>query len=135
MTAFMLPPSFRIFYDDIDAEHERLIEVLNDLMACFVDGETVDFEPAFETFMAVMESHFANEEGHMRNLGYDGLAWHQAHHQDCLRRARALRDECRSQGHADLRILRECFDGVITDVARADLKFGEFIQGRGLTNQ
>ncbi len=41
----------------------------------------------------------------------------------------------RAQGYAGLRELRLCFHDIIYDIAHADLKFGEFLDGLGLAHR
>ena len=130
--AFVLPDAFRIPFDGIDAEHESLVEVVNDFAGSLTEGQTRDFEIPFERFLGFMERHFRNEESQMRSLGYRGLAWHHEHHQDCLERARKLRNICRKKGFADCDVVCDCFDEIIHDIAAADLKFAEFLDGMGL---
>ena len=129
---FILPHTFRIRYDGIDAEHDALVTVINDFAHSLADGQTEDFEGPFHRFLAFMDHHFKNEESQMRALGYRGLAWHHDHHQDCLSRARGLRETCRERGFADMSVIYDCFDDIVNDIARADLKFGEYLDDLGL---
>ncbi|MAN80056.1 MAG: hypothetical protein CMM77_14230 [Rhodospirillaceae bacterium] len=43
--------------------------------------------------------------------------------------------DMRAQGYAGLRELRLCFHDIIYDIAHADLKFGEFLDGLGLAHR
>lgn len=132
---FALPDAFLIRYDGIDEEHLRLVNLVNELNADLADGEAREFEGPFSRLVALLEQHFQHEESHMQALGYKGLAWHRDHHQDCLERTRQLLQACRDQGYADKSTICDCFCEIVEDVASADLKFGEFLDGMGLRDQ
>jgi hemerythrin-like metal-binding protein len=125
---FFLPSAFHIHYDGIDAEHEELVRIVNGLFAAkHTDGHRPD---SLEPFIRLLGIHFENEERHMAALAYPGLAWHRDHHAECLARARELALECERRGGIDDEIIDRCFEEVVHEVARADLKFGEFVEGR-----
>lgn len=133
---FMLPSTFYIFYDDIDAQHEELIGFLNDCMARLENGALeAPFEALFEEFAAKLAAHFRYEEHLMRELGYGGLEGHARHHEECLARMHKMIADIRNQGYAGMRELRVCFHDIIQAVVHADLKFSEFLEGQGLSQR
>ena len=129
---FILPQAFHIHFRDIDPQHEGLVDVINDCADQLVDGELREFESAFSAFVARLTSHFKYEEDQMAELGYHGLEWHREHHQECLSRVRDLIETMREQGYASLQDLRICFHDILHDIARADLKYGEFLDAQRL---
>ncbi|MEK9724153.1 MAG: hypothetical protein VW405_11825 [Rhodospirillaceae bacterium] len=79
-----------------------------------------------------MTRHFANEEAEMHAVGYDRAEDHRRHHDSCQARLDRLADRFRDRA-GDLEMsLGDCFDSVITDIAKADLKFVEFLETKGL---
>ena len=130
--AFALPTTFYIHYDDIDPQHQGLIDIVNACVARLVDGVLEDFEEPFRIFADRLTAHFRHEEDLMRDLGYSGLEWHAEHHAECLTRVENLIAEMQAQGYAGMRELRVCFHDIIHDIVHADLKFGEFLDGAGL---
>jgi hemerythrin-like metal-binding protein len=132
---FVLPKAFYIHFNDIDPQHEALVGIVNDCAAHLSDGVLKDFERPFATFVEKLTAHFHHEEEQMRDLGYTGLEWHADHHRECLRRVTELVTQIRGQGYAGIRELRVCFHGIIFDIAHADLKFGEFLDGQGLSQR
>jgi len=129
---FALPTTFYIHYDDIDPQHQGLIDIVNACVAQLVDGVLEDFEEPFNIFVDRLTAHFRHEEDLMRDLGYSGLEWHAEHHAECLKRIESLIADMRAQGYAGIQDLRVCFHDIIHDVVHADLKFGEFLDGLGL---
>ncbi len=124
---FTLPKSLYIRVGDIDAEHERLIEIVNECIAQSAGGRIQDFEAHFARLLGYMAEHFANEEALMRRHGYDGFDWHCNHHHECVRRIEELLDSCRQQGHATVAIMKNCLHDLLHDIAKADLAFAQFI--------
>jgi hemerythrin-like metal-binding protein len=129
---FVLPQAFHIHYKDVDPQHEALVDIINDCAERLEDGELSDFGPLFSEFFDRVSRHFDYEEEQMAVLGYVGLDWHKEHHQECLERVRSLIDTMRDRGYACLQDLQVCFHDILHDIARADLKFGEFLDEQRL---
>ena len=129
---FQLPSAFHIHYDGIDDEHEELVTIVNGLLALRGQGRGAIHAVQMRTFVESLEKHFENEKNHMENLAYPGLEWHREHHAECLERAQALRAESDRRGGVDDEIIEKCFEEVVHEVARADLKFCEFLDGLNL---
>jgi hemerythrin-like metal-binding protein len=127
---FFLPQAFHIHYDGIDAEHEELVRIVNGLFNAQQSGGHNNQPDSLEPFIRLLGVHFENEERHMAALDYPGLEWHRDHHAECLARAQDLALECERRGGIDDEIIDRCFEEVVHEVARADLKFGEFVEGR-----
>ena len=130
--SYLLPKSFLLHYDNIDAEHEALIAIVNECLGRSVDGRLHEFEGQFEKFMAALKAHFANEEKKMRDLGYPELEPHLEVHAQCLDQVSRMWAQARSQGYAGLEITHKCFDEIVSDIVWADLKFGEYLAANDL---
>lgn len=67
--------------DELDADHERIIATLNELVSAHdrhLDRETID--AIYADLMTTVENHFAREERAMADCGYEGLAYHAGEH-------------------------------------------------------
>lgn len=131
---FHLPEAFLIRYGGIDAEHQKLIDLLNECAATAVDDRIPEFETALEVFRNVLERHFEHEEAEMIEIGYPGIDRHREHHAECRRRIDALFEIARDSGHLSTGQLFECFDTIVSDIADADLKLSAYLDDRGLRN-
>jgi diguanylate cyclase (GGDEF)-like protein/hemerythrin-like metal-binding protein len=67
---------------EIDEQHGRLVELLNQLTDALRNGEVHD--AALQEVVRYTKFHFATEERLMRNLRYDGAAAHRDMHQRLL---------------------------------------------------
>lgn len=130
--SYHLPDAFRIRYGNLDRQHEQLIAMINKCSVIVGDGILENFEAPFQRFIELLAHHFADEESAMREHGYPGLEVHQEHHRECLKRARDGLAESRSRGYVDRQSMNSCFSHIISDIAKADLLFGEFLDEKGL---
>ncbi len=66
---------------ELDADHERIILALNELVAAHDRHlPTDDINALFTRLMQVVQAHFAREERAMADCNYDGLAYHLGEH-------------------------------------------------------
>ena len=128
---FSLPDAFSIEFDGIDAEHQMMVDILNDFARRIDVGGDGDYETGFADLIRCMSDHFANEEAYMKQFGYAGLDWHREHHRECIAACQGLLDDCRGTGTVKPETIRACFHQIVTDVARSDLKFKEFLVDQG----
>lgn len=129
---FMLPESFLLPHSEIDKEHQVIVDTLNEWNTMLPAGSVEQLLAQFEKFISQLRSHFDSEESYMRDLGYDGLDWHSAHHSDTLNEAKSMLEDCRKKNDVDKELIYHCFYTLFHDIAKADLKFGEFLRGKGL---
>jgi len=132
MRPFSLPEAFNIEFDGIDAEHQMMVAILNDFARRIDVGGGGDFEAGFADLIRCMTDHFANEEAYMEQFGYPGLDWHREHHLECVAACQGLLDDCRGAGTLKPETIQACFHQIVTDIARSDLKFKEFLVAQGL---
>ena len=73
--------AYSVHIPQIDAQHQQLIGLINDLHAAMLQGNG---KPAlariFGELVRYTDSHFAYEETMLRQRGYAGLAAHSAEH-------------------------------------------------------
>lgn len=125
--SFKIPDAFLINYGSIDDEHQSLVAHMNTLLKISENGSADNFERAFEALIDEFKTHFLNEEALMAEAGYDGVNWHAKHHAENLAEVLGLYSSCQEKGKIDPSDIYACFDQVIKDIGKADLKFGEFL--------
>ena len=93
MTLLTWQANFRIGIDEVDHEHQGLIELINSLHTGLGEERSGERVEAFlgEIF-ADISAHFALEEKVMRDRRYDALAEHKADHERLLDDLRDLMD-------------------------------------------
>jgi hemerythrin-like metal-binding protein len=124
---FFLPPSLSIAFDDIDAQHQALIDIIN--LAAHAPPQLAALLAQLNTTLA---HHFAHEEDVMRAQGYPQLAEHKLHHAHILGRVTEITDGLSRSGEPLRSSMENVFTNLIDDILRADLPFKTFLQGKGL---
>jgi len=90
--------SLALLNEQIDSEHQWVIDVVNDLYRTVNQGagETADFTSAFDAMMRYTATHFEHEEELMRDRHYPEFEKHRKQHQGFIRKLNALHGEFRA---------------------------------------
>ncbi|MBV8799812.1 MAG: hemerythrin domain-containing protein [Alphaproteobacteria bacterium] len=131
--AYYLPDSLAIPYDGVDAEHGRLIALLNAAwhIAETASGNAQAVDGTLAALSEAMAAHFAHEEHEMEILGYGELAQHKVHHLHCARKFAAIHKSINDCGPSKA-VLDQIFDVLIEDIIRADSGFKSFLYAKGI---
>lgn len=131
---FRLPEAFKIGISSIDDDHLNLVESINRSLHN-EDGEHIkEYEKVFESFISDLMQHFENEEALMREARYPGHDDHAKHHQACLNELHMSLESCNKRGYADRNDIARLFHNLITIIAKADLKFVEYLWDEDLVD-
>jgi len=66
----------------IDAQHKRLVEIINELYSSMKAGKTKDqLGKTLQDLVAYTKTHFSYEEGLLEKAGYGDLAEHKKQHE------------------------------------------------------
>ena len=121
--------SFEIGHREIDQDHRKVLESLNQLMTASGEGRHADMFEICETFRHRLGSHFASEEAILRDSGFSRLDDHAESHRHHFDNIYAIVSSCgarckRGQEH-------DCagrFAHVLVDhLIRDDLDFKSFL--------
>jgi hemerythrin len=81
----------------IDAEHQKLIGLVNDLYAAMLEGRGKNvIDPVLHGLADYTQSHFVNEERLMRLHAYPGYEAHKVEHDNLTKQVKHLQEEARS---------------------------------------
>lgn len=79
------PAKLALQVDSMDAEHRRLIELMNRLQQLFSDNApAADQGKAFAALADFTQRHFQHEEAYMESVGYPGIAVHKGVHRNLM---------------------------------------------------
>ncbi len=79
------PAKLALNVEEMDAEHRRLIDLMNRLQQVVNRGApAVDQGKAFAALADFTERHFMHEEAYMTRVGYPGLGVHQGVHRNLM---------------------------------------------------
>ena len=75
-----LSPSFKLEYETLDRDHQRLADIVNEILKAIDDDEGEKCEDLALDFVKTAKSHFASEEAFLVKVGYPNVKKHQDHH-------------------------------------------------------
>lgn len=82
MTFALWSSDYETGHPDVDRQHRRLFELVNELHDAMAKGHGREaMEPSLKTLAAYTLEHFATEEALMRTEGYPDLERHQDKHE------------------------------------------------------
>lgn len=85
-----LPPAMSVQVAALDADHERLVDILNNLHAAAKAGQRDRLVAVSGQFLGDLVQHFESEEILLEAWGFPGLAEHRALHAALFKEMRAL---------------------------------------------
>ncbi len=85
-------PSFSLGIPSVDYEHRELISMINSVYASMANAGPEIIEACLEDIYAGISSHFALEERHMRDAGYEEYEAHKEDHEELLDQIRSMMD-------------------------------------------
>jgi len=108
----------------IDDGHKNLVEALNELFAaCFVGQGKATLSRLLDHFAGHIEQHFAEEELHLAQSGYEQLTTHIKEHENFLDKIATIRQnaEVEDLSHETLDFL---YDWIVThlDIEGQDMR-------------
>ena len=104
MKDLVLDHMLTIGIDEIDEDHNKLINLFNILNHSITEGAATDYvESVLEELINCTVWHFSHEERLMLKYGYDALEEHRDEHQDLIISVRELQQKFRQSGKLDER--------------------------------
>ncbi|MEW6198813.1 MAG: bacteriohemerythrin [Planctomycetota bacterium] len=83
--------SLSVGVPDLDAQHRRLVDMINDLHDAMAKGQGRDaLKPLLTRLAQYTVTHFQAEEQYMRKINYPNLLQHKAEHENLVRRVKEL---------------------------------------------
>ncbi len=129
--------SFLTGHPEIDADHRKLIEVINLIDDAISDNDFGECRNLLDSFLLVAKSHFEREENILRKIDFPDVDNHTQYHMDMLDRAEAVKNLCREMKEKHL--LKECFDEMVSflidDVVRGDSVFVSYMIDKGIVRR
>lgn len=122
--------SFSVGVQEIDAEHKKLLEIINALvLERRVGGSKKGYFATLNALIHYAEQHFRTEEGHMREHAYPSLETHEQAHQAFVERVFELNQSLEAKGgqvyHELVDFVR---DGYKSHVLGMDKEYGSYLK-------
>ncbi len=122
---------FSIGVDEIDRDHKRLLELLNDLHDAVEAGASrAILGNALDGVMLYVNYHFAHEEGLLLRMSYPGYEKHRQQHQSLMVTVKEVHESFQSQASDALprQVPEFLTNWLFEHVLRADRAFSLYIE-------
>ena len=129
MKDLVLDHMLTIGIDEIDDDHNKLVNLFNILNHSLTEGATTEYvEAVLGELLNCTVWHFSHEERLMLKYGYDRFEDHKAEHKDLIESARELQQKFIQTGKLDEREDLEFLERWLTEhILVADLRLGSYL--------
>ena len=129
MKDLVLDHMLTIGINEIDDDHNKLVNLFNILNHSITEGAATDYvEAVLEELINCTVWHFSHEERLMLKYGYDRFEDHKAEHKDLIESARELQQKFIQTGKLDEREDLEFLERWLTEhILVADLRLGSYL--------
>ena len=134
MAVFQWNPGYSVGVGAMDAEHKRLIELINGLYEAMSAGKAGEIMGAvIDDLVDYTRLHFKHEEDLMQRHGYPKLAEQQQAHRDFVSRVAAMTAEAREKKIGlPLRAADFLKKWLVGHIQGMDRQYADFFAARGV---
>lgn len=126
--------SYSVGVRELDEQHQALLRMINEMhYAMNNDKGQEAISAIIEQMFDYMETHFATEEGYMRQCGYLGLPAHQREHEEFRSKARELKQRVEAQEFVlSFEIVQFLSDWLQNHIMVTDMKYTTLLAEQGM---
>lgn len=121
--------SYSVGLDQIDREHKKLVELINEVFMVVRDkGDVTALNHAVEELVAYTRYHFDAEEGAMEQAGYPDLDAHRKEHQRLEKEVVDFQQRLQREG-GEIRVELYHFlrDWLIHHIVESDMRYSSYL--------
>ncbi|MBF0369385.1 MAG: hemerythrin family protein [Magnetococcales bacterium] len=122
--------SLSVGIPEIDKDHQRLIDLLNDLIQSVAENkESEEMEIVLEELLSYTLWHFRHEERLMQTYEYDGFMEHKNEHASLLEQAVNLQNKFKAEGEGITpEVLDFLKEWVTKHILGTDMQMAKYLQ-------
>ena len=125
-----LTPSFLLEYESLDRDHQRLADIVNQIVNAIDDGEAEKCADLVVDLVRSAKSHFAKEEALLVKIGYPNVEKHHEHHKSLNTKMDHMIEFANMAGENQMArdsLRKELVFFLMDDVITTDMDFKTFI--------
>ena len=125
-----LTPSFLLEYEALDRDHQRLADIINQVVKAIEDDEAEKCEALVIDLVKSAKSHFAKEEALLIKIGYPNVEKHQDHHRSLNNKMDHMIEFAKMAGENQMArdsLRKEMVFFLMDDVITTDMDFKNFV--------
>ena len=130
MTYIKWRESYNIGFKEVDDQHQKLVEILNELYEAHSSGTSkLIIDESLKKMIDYTKYHFTSEEKIMENYSYPEIEKHRGEHSDFTNKIDTLKKEMDNNNLLiSLKTLDFLKDWTINHILGSDKDFGEFVR-------
>ncbi len=132
MSLITWTPQFSVNVPELDAQHQKLIDMVNQLHDAMTkrQGKAV-LQPLFNRLVQYTVEHFATEEKYMQKAGYEDFAQHKAEHDNLKKQVADLKQKFESnQVSITLEVMTFLEKWLTNHIMKTDKKYAPVLAGK-----
>ncbi|MFQ3574504.1 MAG: bacteriohemerythrin [Thermodesulfovibrionales bacterium] len=125
---------YKLNIAEIDAQHKKLFEMVNDLHSAIKTGKGRDLlGDILSKLLIYCDTHFITEERYMKNYGYPEYIQHKKQHDDLTRQTKDFHDKFK-ENNSDITLDLMDFlkNWLHNHILVVDKRFGLYLTARGV---
>jgi hemerythrin len=130
MEKFSWNSSLSVGVNEIDKDHQQLINLLNELIQIIDDEKGNDeVEVVLDELLGYTSWHFRHEERLMQTYGFNGFLDHKNKHADLIEQASGLQEKLKNEGESiTIEVIDFLKDWLTKHILGTDMKLGQHLQ-------
>jgi hemerythrin len=127
--------SYSINIREIDRQHMKLVQIINDLNDAMRGGTANDvLTKILRELVSYTKTHFANEEGYLERYGYPDLRAHKLEHTAFVKKISDFRDDFESgRLGVSIDIMKFLKDWLLKHIKGTDMRYAPFLAGKDIS--
>lgn len=126
--------AYKTNISEIDAQHKKLFEMINDLHSALKSGRGRDILDDILNRLAIYcDTHFATEERYMRNYAYPEYRVHKTQHEDLTRKTKEFYERFKNaSSDITLELMEFLKNWLHNHILKMDKQYGVYLNLKGL---
>ena len=126
--------SYSVGYSEIDDQHKKLVEMINQLYEAFLQGKADSITgDIIQKMMDYTILHFTEEEKFFEKHNYPGRASHIAEHRSFVERIEVFRDDFRNESMTiSYEIMHFLRDWLISHIQDSDKEYSKYFKSKAI---
>jgi hemerythrin len=134
MSYFPWKPEYSVHVTEIDLQHKKLVELMNDLYNAMREGKGSAFlGEAVDKLARYTLTHFATEERLMQTAVYPGFAAHKLEHDAFVAKVKDFQTQLQN-GQMALTVTVSNFlkEWLVKHILDSDMQYSTYLTGKGI---
>ncbi len=135
MENFVWDDKYAVGIKEIDEQHKKLVELINDLNEAIYTGQGCQkLETVFKEVIDYTITHFSFEEDLLRSNDYPDIMAHEKKHKELTKEAMDLQEQFEGGNFLiTMQVMNFLKDWLVTHILEIDKKYETFLKDKGVT--